>query len=110
MNAILFGVAAPARFGKISGEPKSDRPKSDRAKSDRPKSDRPTSDRAKSDRLTYDRLMADSPSDAAWVALEAANDLGDSATIEACRRVIDANLSGALASPSDLHIVLDYFR
>jgi len=31
------------------------------------------------------------------VALEAANDLGDDATIEACRRVIDANLSGALA-------------
>jgi hypothetical protein len=44
------------------------------------------------------------------VALEAANDLGDDATIEACRRVIDANLSGAPASPSDLHIVLDYFR
>ena len=54
--------------------------------------------------------MADKPSDAAWAALEAANDLGDDATIEACRRVIDANLSGALASPSDLHIVLDYFR
>ena len=100
MNAILFGAAAPARFGKISGEPKSDRPKSDRAKSDR----------AKSDRLTYDRLMADKPSDAAWAALEAANDLGDDATVAACRRVIDANLSGALASPSDLHIVLDYFR
>jgi hypothetical protein len=110
MNAILFGAAAPARFGKISGEPKSDRPKSDRPKSDRPKSDRPKSDRAKSDRLTYDRLMADKPSDAAWAALEAANDLGDTATIEACRRVIDANLSGAPASPSDLHIVLDYFR
>jgi hypothetical protein len=54
--------------------------------------------------------MADNPSDAAWVALEAANDLGDDATIEACRRVIDANLSGTAASPSDLHIVLDYFR
>jgi hypothetical protein len=110
MNAILFGAAAPARFGKISGEPKSDKTKSDKPKSDKPKSDRPMSDRAKSDRLTYDRLMADNPSDAAWVALEAANDLGDSATIDACRRVIDANLSGALASPSDLHIVLDYFR
>jgi hypothetical protein len=100
MNAIRFGAAAPARFGKISDKPRSDRASSDSAKSDRPKSDRPTSD----------RLMADNPSDAAWVALEAANDLGDDATIEACRRVIDANLSGAAASPSDLHIVLDYFR
>ena len=105
MNAILFGAAAPARFGKISGEPKSDRPKSDM-----PKSDRLASDRLASARPASDRLMADNPSDAAWVAMEAANDLGDSATIEACRRVIDANLSGALASPSDLHIVLDYFR
>jgi hypothetical protein len=105
MNAILFGAAAPPRFGKISGEPKSDRPKSDGAKSDMPKSDRLASARPASD-----RLMADNPSDAAWVALEAANDLGDDATVAACRRVIDANLSGALASPSDLHIVLDYFR
>ena len=91
MNAILFGAAAPERrLGMISGEPKSDG-----AKSDRPKSD---------------GLSSDKSSDAAWVALEAANDLGDDATVAACRRVIDANLSGALASPSDLHIVLDYFR
>ncbi len=110
MNAIRFGAAAPARFGKISDEPKSDRASSDRPKSDRPKSDRVASDRVASGRPTSDRLMADNPSDAAWVALEAANDLGDDATIEACRRVIDANLSGAAASPSDLHIVLDYFR
>jgi hypothetical protein len=95
MNAILFGAAAPGRVGMISGEPKSDGAKSDRPKSDRPKSD---------------GLSSDKPSDAAWVALEAANDLGDDATVAACRRVIDANLSGALASPSDLHIVLDYFR
>ncbi len=100
MNAILFGAAAPGRFGMISGEPKSDRPKSDRAKSDG----------AKSDRTKSDGPLSDKPSDAAWAALEAANDLGDDATVAACRRVIDANLSGALASPSDLHIVLDYFR
>jgi hypothetical protein len=105
MNTIRFGAAAPGRFGMISDEPKSDRPKSDEAKADRPKFDRLTSDR-----LTSDRLMSDKPSDAAWAALEAANDLGDDATIEACRRVIDASLSGAAASPSDLHIVLDYFR
>jgi hypothetical protein len=49
-------------------------------------------------------------SDAAWMVLEAANDLGDIATIDACRRVIDAGLSGTRASPSDLHVVSDYFR
>jgi hypothetical protein len=100
MNTIRFGAAAPRHFGEISDEPKSDRPKSDGAKSDG----------AKSDGAKSDRLMSDNPSDTAWAALEAANDLGDDATIEACRRVIDANLSGAAASPSDLHIVLDYFR
>jgi hypothetical protein len=31
-------------------------------------------------------------------------------TVEACRRVIDANLNRRLASHSDLHIALDYFR
>jgi hypothetical protein len=44
------------------------------------------------------------------MVLEAANDLGDLSTVESCRRVIDANLAGAPASPSDLHIVTDYFR
>ena len=52
----------------------------------------------------------DKSSDAAWIVLEAANDLGDHATVEACRRVIDANLNGTLAAETDLHIVLDYFR
>ena len=52
----------------------------------------------------------DQPVDAAWIVLEAANDLGDDATVEACRRVIDANLKGKPAAPSDLHIVLHYFR
>ncbi len=42
--------------------------------------------------------------------LEAANDLGDHVTVEICRRVIDAGLNGREASPSDQHIVLDYFR
>ncbi len=48
--------------------------------------------------------------DAAWIDLEAANDLGDEATVDTCRRVIDANLNGRPASDSDLHIILDYFR
>jgi hypothetical protein len=50
------------------------------------------------------------PLDAAWIVLEAANDLGDDATVEICRRVIDANLDGRPACQSDLHIILDYFR
>jgi hypothetical protein len=57
-----------------------------------------------------DESRLDKPLDAAWIVLEAANDLGDHATVEACRRVIDANLNGTAASSSDLHIVLDYFR
>jgi len=50
------------------------------------------------------------PVDTAWAVLEAANDLGDDATVQACRRVIDANLNSRLSCQSDLHIVLHYFR
>ena len=50
------------------------------------------------------------PLDAAWLVLEAANDLGDHATVEICRRVIDANLNGTPVSPSDLHVITEYFR
>jgi hypothetical protein len=57
--------------------------------------------------MTSDEQKA---SDAAWNVLEAANDLGDHATVEACRRVIDANLNGRPAAPADLHLILDYFR
>jgi hypothetical protein len=52
----------------------------------------------------------DGPLDTAWLVLEAANDLGDGATVDICRRVIDANLNGAPASSSDLHVIFDYFR
>ncbi|MGY4622301.1 hypothetical protein [Bradyrhizobium sp. USDA 4486] len=48
--------------------------------------------------------------DAAWLVLEAANDLGDHAAIEACRRVIDAELTGTVARSSDVDLVLGYFR
>jgi hypothetical protein len=57
-----------------------------------------------------DQLSSDIPLDAVWLVLEAANDLGDQATVEICRRVIDAALNGTAASPSDLHVILDYFR
>jgi hypothetical protein len=64
------------------------------------------------DIVAHERLepKPEHPLDAAWIVLEAANDLGDEATVEACRRVIDAALNGTPASPPDLHIVLDYFR
>lgn len=48
--------------------------------------------------------------DAAWLVLEAANDLGDHAAIAACRRVIDAELNGTVPSNSDVDLVLEYFR
>ena len=54
--------------------------------------------------------MDRSPVDMAWLVLEAANDLRDDATVEACRRVIDASLNGTVVSPADLHIVQHYFR
>jgi hypothetical protein len=67
--------------------------------------------------VAYERIgaVSDEPKpdkslDAAWNVLEAANDLGDSAAVEACRRVIDAGLNGTTASEADLHIVMHYFR
>jgi hypothetical protein len=57
-----------------------------------------------------DEPKTDKPLDAAWIVLEAANDLGDDAAVEACRRVIDASLNGRPALQSDLHVVLGYFR
>ena len=48
--------------------------------------------------------------DAAWLVLEAANDLGDHAAVEACRRVIDAELNGTVAGRSDVELVTEYFR
>jgi hypothetical protein len=46
----------------------------------------------------------------AWTVLEAANDLDDVATVEACLRVIDADFSGALPARSDVNIVFDFFN
>ena len=60
--------------------------------------------------IVYDDPKPDGLLEAAWIVLEAANDLGDGATVECCRRVIDAQLNGTPAAPSDLHITLNYFR
>ena len=48
--------------------------------------------------------------DTAWTILEAANELRDAATVDACRRVIDATFRGAQPAPSDMSIVLDFFN
>jgi hypothetical protein len=50
-----------------------------------------------------------SPGDTVWTVLDAANDLGDTLTVDACRRVIDANLRGHEAAASDLAIVTAFF-
>ncbi|MGA7993837.1 MAG: hypothetical protein WCA28_02880 [Bradyrhizobium sp.] len=57
-----------------------------------------------------DEPTPENPLNAAWIVLEAANDLGDHATVEICRRVIDAGLNGAPPSPFDMHVVTEYFR
>ncbi|WP_407152262.1 hypothetical protein [Bradyrhizobium sp. ORS 86] len=52
---------------------------------------------------------SDVPIDTIWSILEAANELGDTHTVDACRRVIDANLRGGAAGPSDLKAVAAFF-
>jgi hypothetical protein len=47
--------------------------------------------------------------DTAWTILEAANDLGDSAAVEACRRVIDATLRGGAPTRSDINTIFEFF-
>jgi hypothetical protein len=59
---------------------------------------------------TSQEAQESSPVDAAWVVMEAANDFGDQATIDACRRVIDASLNGALAAQSDVVVINNYFK
>ena len=44
----------------------------------------------------------------AWTVLEAANDLGDDLTIEACQRVIDDDSSGDLPAQSDMNTVFSF--
>jgi len=63
--------------------------------------------------MMFDQMNAVLPSnplmDTAWTTLEAANDLGDGATIEVCRRVIDAALRGVAPANSDVNIIFDFF-
>jgi hypothetical protein len=60
--------------------------------------------------MSSDQPRPDTPLEAAWMVLEAANDLGDDDAVAACRRVIDASLNNAPARQSDMDVVLDYFR
>jgi hypothetical protein len=46
----------------------------------------------------------------AWSILEAANDLRDVATVETCRRIIDANLRGEFPSKSDIDVIFRFFQ
>lgn len=48
--------------------------------------------------------------DTAWTILEAANDLGDRATVEVCRRVIDASLRGQPPAEFDVNAILSFFE
>ena len=45
----------------------------------------------------------------AWTVLDAANDLGDVITIDACRRVIDADLRGESPARSDVAVLSAFF-
>ena len=47
--------------------------------------------------------------EAAWATLDAANDLRDVATVETCRRVIDATLRGDIPSKSDIELIFNFF-
>ena len=60
--------------------------------------------------LSQDQTSQDNPvGDIAWTVLDAANDLGDTVTVDACRRVIDANLQGIAPAPSDMALVVAFF-
>jgi hypothetical protein len=48
--------------------------------------------------------------DIAWTILEAANDLRDTATVDACRRVIDVTFRGGAPAQSDIDIIAEFFN
>ena len=45
----------------------------------------------------------------AWTVLDAANDLGDTFTVDICRRVIDADLRGEEPARSDVAVLNAFF-
>jgi len=45
----------------------------------------------------------------AWTVLDAANELGDTFTVDACRRVIDADLRGEPPAGSDMALLSAFF-
>lgn len=63
--------------------------------------------------MMLDQLNTAAPAkpllDTAWTTLEAANDLGDAATVEACRRVIDATFRGGAPVHSDISLIHEFF-
>jgi len=60
--------------------------------------------------IISDEPKSDKPSEAAWIVPEAANELGDDATVAACRRVIDANLNGSLPPSTSSSIIPGEYR
>ena len=64
--------------------------------------------------MTADQVDATLPAkpllDTAWTILEAANDLRDTATVDACRRVIDETFRGGAPAQSDINLILEFFN
>jgi len=57
----------------------------------------------------YGHDQDSSSGETAWTVLDAANDLGDTVTIDACRRVIDADLRGEAPARSDVAVLSAFF-
>jgi hypothetical protein len=56
----------------------------------------------------YDRKLANPWVETAWVVLEAAADVGDKFTIDACQRVIDDDFGGNLPGQWDMGIIFSF--
>ena len=60
--------------------------------------------------LSQDQTGQDSAAgETAWSVLDAANDLGDTITVDAFRRVIDASLRGDAPAESDMSVIVAFF-
>ena len=56
----------------------------------------------------YGSKLANPWVETAWVVLEAAEDVGDKFTIEACQRVIDDDFSGKLPGQWDMGTIFSF--